>query len=242
MNTLFKFYIQVWVMLALAAGVALPRIWSFIQEHWRRGWRIAWFVAFGWLLALSLVFPIVGTPARLDDRFPKENGRPAVGALDGMAYMQPGVYTWHPDAAQAASTRIELRHDYEALRWLLDNVEGTPVVAEALIGYYREGGLRVASFTGFPTFLGFHQEGEQRYGWQTGPRRGQAEEFWNTTDLQRAQQLIAELGVDYIYVGPLEHIVYAQQPGALAKFDQLVDSGALEVVYSNDGVVIYRVV
>jgi YYY domain-containing protein len=240
MNTLFKFYIQVWVMLALAGGVALPRIWSFAHERWRRGWRLAWLAAFSWLLLLSLIFPIVGTPARLDDRFPEENGRPAIGVLDGMAYMEPGVYTWHPDAQQAPTTRIELRYDYEALRWLLDNVSGTPVVAEALIGYYREGGLRVASFTGFPTLLGFHQEGEQRYGWQTGPRRSQAEEFWNTTDPQRGRQLIEELGVDYIYVGQLEHIVYP--PEALAKFDQLVETGALEVVYRNDRVIIYRVV
>ncbi len=239
MNTLFKFYIQVWVMLALAGGVALPRIWDFVQGRWRRGWRIAWSVAFGWLLLLSLAFPLFGTPARLDDRFPPENGRPPISTLDGMAYMEPGTYTWHPDPQQAPNTRIELRHDYDALRWLLDNVEGAPVVAEAVIGYYREGGLRVASFTGFPTLLGFHQEGEQRYGWQTGPRRGRAEEFWTTVDPQRAQQLINELDIDYIYVGQLERIVYS--PEALAKFDQLVQQGVLEIVYRNDGVVIYRV-
>jgi hypothetical protein len=42
----------------------------------------------------------------------------------------------------------------------------------ARMNSYEVRGLRVSSFTGFPTFLGFHQEGEQRYGWQTGPRRG----------------------------------------------------------------------
>jgi uncharacterized membrane protein len=122
---------------------------------------------------------------------------------------------------------------------MLDTIEGTPVVAEALIGYYREGGLRVASFTGFPTLLGFHQEGEQRYGWQTGPRRSQAEEFWRTTDVTQAQQHMAELGIDYIYVGQLERIVYP--PESLAKFDRMAQSGLLEVVYSNEQVTIYRV-
>jgi uncharacterized membrane protein len=123
---------------------------------------------------------------------------------------------------------------------MLDTIEGTPVVAEALIGYYREGGLRVASFTGFPTLLGFHQEGEQRYGWQTGPRRSQAEAFWSTTDAVQAQQLMAELGIDYIYVGQLERIVYP--PESLAKFDQMAAAGQLEVVYSNEQVTIYQVV
>ena len=239
MNTLFKFYIQVWVMLGLGAAVALPATWSFVQGRWKPVWRVLWTGTFIYLLVLSLVFLLAGTRARLDDRFPPENGRPAVGTLDGMAYMSAGTYTWHPDPALAPSTRIELSYDYDALRWLLDNVEGTPVVAEALIGYYREGGLRVASFTGFPTLLGFHQEGEQRYGWQTGQRRGLAEEFWRTTDPARASELIDELGIDIIYVGQLETIV--TPPESLAKFQAMAESGDLKVLYSNDKVIIYQV-
>jgi uncharacterized membrane protein len=242
MNTLFKFYIQVWVMLGLAVAVALPGIWDFVRRRWHPVWRTLWLVAFGYLLLLSLAFLVFGTPTRLDDRFPERNGaanRPPVGTLDGMAYMQAGTYTWHPDPALAASTPIELRYDYDALRWMLDNIEGAPVVAEALIGYYREGGLRVASFTGFPTLLGFHQEGEQRYGWQTGPRRSQAEEFWNSTDIARTQQLIAELGIDIIYVGQLERIVTPAE--SLAKFEQMAQDGLLEVVYRNEQVTIFSV-
>lgn len=249
MNTLFKFYIQVWVMLGLVAGVALPRVWGACavwsegvpgqRLRWHMGWRMAWSLGFVYLLFLSLIFPILGTPARLNDRFPVQNGRPPIGTLDGMAYMQYGTYTWHPDPEQAPRTPIVLSYDYEAIQWLLDHVHGTPVVAEAVIGYYREGGLRVASFTGFPTLLGFHQEGEQRYGWQTGPRRAKAEEFWNTTDLARTRELLRDLQINYIYVGQLERIMYA--PASLAKFDRLVETGELEVVYSNEQVVIYHV-
>ncbi|MFZ2489001.1 MAG: DUF2298 domain-containing protein [Anaerolineae bacterium] len=248
MNTLFKFYIQAWVMLGLALGVALPGLWHFIATRWHVGWRTLWTLAFGYLLTLSLLFLVLGTPMRLDDRFPVGQfgpNRPALGTLDGMAYMQAGTYTWHPDAAQSASSPIVLRADYDALRWMLDNITGTPVVAEALIGYYREGGLRVASFTGFPTLLGFHEEGEQRYGWQTGPRRSQAEEFWRTTDTGMATQLMRELNIDYIYVGQLEQIMYSAE--SLDKFRRMAepDTGTapvLEVVYSNDKVVLYHVV
>ncbi|MEA3334391.1 MAG: DUF2298 domain-containing protein [Chloroflexota bacterium] len=240
MNTLFKFYIQVWVMLGLALGVALPGIWRFIHERWRLGWRILWTIVFFYLLLLSLVFLFLGTSSRVNDRFPQQNGVPSIGTLDGMAYMQSGTYTWHPDPGQAPNSVIELGYDYQALRWMLENLEGTPLVAEAPIGYYREGGLRVSSFTGFPTFLGFHQEGEQRYGTQTGARRSLAEEFWRTTDLARARQLIDELKVDYIYVGQLEEIVVP--PEGLAKFGQLAEQGDLEVVFQNDKVTIFRVV
>ena len=77
-----------------------------------------------------------------------------------------GRYTW-PDENHP----IDLWGDYEAIRWLQENVPGTPVLAEAPIGYYREFGVRVSSFTGLPTLVGMH-ESEQRYGWQVGPRSG----------------------------------------------------------------------
>ncbi|MBK7204212.1 hypothetical protein [Candidatus Amarolinea dominans] len=74
----------------------------------------------------------------MDDRFP--GTRPAIGTLDGMAFMTVGVYTW-PDQ----NNQIHLQYDYDAIQWLLDHVKGNPVVAEGRIDYYREGGMRVAS-------------------------------------------------------------------------------------------------
>ena len=128
MNTLFKFYIQVWVMLGIAAAAALPSLIDAITS-WARGWRGAWFALFGILLALGLVFPILGTASRVDDRFPGE--RPARTTLDGMAFMSVGKYFW-PDG----SNEIDLSYDYEAIRWLQENVTGTPVMAEAPASWY----------------------------------------------------------------------------------------------------------
>jgi uncharacterized membrane protein len=104
--------------------------------------------------------------------------------------------------------------------------------------YYRAGGLRVASLTGLPTLLGQHQ-GEQRYGWQTGPREQISREFWQTTDLERTRQIIDELHIDYVYVGQLERILFS--PEQLGKFDAMVQSGEAEVVYENPGVTIYQI-
>jgi uncharacterized membrane protein len=146
--------------------------------------------------------------------------------------MTVGTYSW-PDA----ESRIPLWGDYEAIRWLRENVWGTPVVAEAPIGYYREFGVRVASFTGLPTLVGMHQS-EQRYDWQVGPRSGEARELYTSTDLQRTWALIEELRVRYVYVGPLEKVEY---PGASAKFEQLAQANMLAVAYRNDLVTIYRV-
>lgn len=241
MNTLFKFYIQVWVLLGIGAAAALPGLID-AARSWKRGWRSVWMATLGILLALGLVFPILGTANRVNDRFPPPV--PARNTLDGMAFMTVGRYGW-PDG----NNMIDLKYDYEAIRWLKENVTGTPVLAEAPASwypvngqnagydYYRAGGLRASSLTGLPTFLGQHQ-GEQRFGSQTGPREAVGREFFETTDIARLRQIIDELGVDYVYIGQLERILF--NADQLRKFDALVDLGEAEVVFQNDGVTIYR--
>jgi YYY domain-containing protein len=230
MNTLFKFYTQVWVLLGVALGVVVPRLWRLIKGRWSRGWQWAWRVGFALLVAGSLAYPAMAIPARVEQRFP--NDSPPIGTLDGMAYMKEGIYTW-PDENHP----IVLKHDYDAIRWLQENVAGTPVIAEARLDYYREGGMRVSSFTGLPTLLGAHQ-GEQRYDWQVGRRDGLTREFFTTPDLDRTQVIAADLGVRYVYVGQLERDLYSE--AVLSKFDRLVDLGFAEIVYQNEAVQVYR--
>jgi uncharacterized membrane protein len=151
-----------------------------------------------------------------------------------MAFMTVGSYTW-PDE----NNRIELKHDYEAIQWLQENLTGTPVIAEANLPYYREGGLRVSSMTGFPTLLGMHQS-EQRYGEQVGERDGLTRELYNTPGMERALQIIEELHISYIYVGKLERTVYDQV--GFEKFDRMMDDGTLSLVFENPEVKIFEVI
>jgi len=260
MNTLFKFYIQAWVLLGLGIAPLAHKYILWEEDSLLtsedpesvekiknynyplrplRSQRLTtstldWvcYGVFTLLLAISLIFPFVGTVARVNDRFP--NATPPFGTLDGMEFMRYGEYFW-PDPEHP----IQLKYDYEAIRWFLRNVKGTPVVAEAPIGYYREFGCRVASFTGLPTLLGMHQN-EQRYGDQVGSRAGEANEFFTNPDIQRTLQLIQKLRITYIYIGQLERIAY--QPPALAKFEEMARQGLLKVVFRNEGTVIYQVV
>ncbi len=257
MNTLFKFYNQVWVLWAVAAAIALPRILARFESMLRgRGTegerptvgvdsrssrfgfgtalaavRGAWGLAFAVLIAASLVYPLLGTPSRLSQRFP--GWRPPIGTLNGIAFMEKGVYHW-PDSNNA----IELQYDWAAVQWLLENVRGNLVLAEsAQLDYYRAGGTRVASLTGLSGLLGMHA-GEQRYGKDVGERHGQLSEFWNTEDLARMERLIEELEIGLIYAGQLER---HQHPGADSRLAELAASGLLESVYRNPEVTIYAV-
>jgi YYY domain-containing protein len=247
MNTVFKFGVPAWMMLGLAGGVVIWLIWR--SPALRRDGRSAGLfrglilVGTGCLVAAGLVFVPLGVPARVDDRFP--GPRPPLGTLDGTAYMTVGEYQWPSE-----DTVIELRPEREAIRWLLDHVAGSPLLAEAPAGeylvdsrpagydYYRAGALRAASMTGLPTFVGHHQY-EQRDGRQVTERIEQGKEFFQTIDIARTRELMAGLGVRYIYVGALERILFSEE--SLRKFDVLADSGELSVVFDNGPVRIYRV-
>jgi YYY domain-containing protein len=242
MNTLFKFSVPAWLFLGLASSYMLARLWRLTSSA--PAWLgVPWQAAAGFLLAGSLVFLFVGVRARVEDRFP--NGSPPLGTLDATAYMDTAEYTW-PNGERV----LRPAGDRAALKWLLENVSGAPVVAEAPAGgyvvdgeevgfdYYRAGGLRVASITGLPTFLGQHQY-EQRPGEQIGPRASAARAFWTTTDIAEARRLMRELRVGYVYVGQLERLLF--DADALRKFDILAEAGELRVVYQNDDVTIYEV-
>lgn len=243
MNTVFKFSVPASILLGLAGGFALARLWSLSSRV--SGWlAVPWLATAGLLLAGGLMFPVAGIRDRVADRFP--GARPPVGTLDGMAYMVVGEYSW-----PSGDSRIDLSSDHDAIKWLLDNVRGTPVLAEAPAGsyevgnewvsldYYRAGGLRVASLTGLPTFVGQHQY-EQRPADQVSLRSAKGMEFFRTTDLQAARRLAEELQVRLVYVGQLERLLFSE--ASLAKFDVLDAAGELEIVYRNPGVTIYRVV
>ena len=258
MNTLFKFFNQVWVLWAIAGAIALPRLWSAagqmrapsaaIPEYeahattidplgsagaapvWR-GWSVLWRLASVLLLATSSVYLVFGTPSRLSQRF--AGWVPPFGTLDGMAFMEQGRYAWPND-----SNWIDLSFDYDAVQWLLANVRGNLVIAEsAEVDYYRAGGTRVASMTGLSGLRGPHVS-EQRYGDQVGARDGLHREFWATGDVARTQQLIDQLQVALIYVSQLERY---HHPEGVQKLAKMASEGRLEVLYQNEGVVIYAV-
>lgn len=247
MNTLFKFYIQAWVLSGVAVGALLPELWRRIAEWPHARWVPAWKALMVGLLLASLVYPLLGTRTRVLDRF---DDPPPIGTLDGIAYMTTGKLRWpHGNV-------IDLQYDYEAIRWLQEHVVGTPVLAEAKIGYYREGGMRVSSYTGLPMPLGGLHQNEQRWPDQIGQRDGLYMEFWNTADPERAWELIRQLRISYIYLGQLERTLYNPEiarsvegwgvnfldPAGYGKFNVLHAQGRLELVYENPRTRIYRVV
>ncbi|MER3439221.1 MAG: hypothetical protein C4346_17440, partial [Chloroflexota bacterium] len=95
----------------------------------------------------GLSYPIKATPARLADRF-----TPLPRTLDGMAYMPWATYNDVPDGRPGQT--YSLAPDYEAIRWLQDNVKGSPVILEGITPLYRWGS-RVSVYTGLSAVIGW---------------------------------------------------------------------------------------
>ena len=192
------------------------------------------------LVALSLVYPAVATLPRLDQRFP---GHPGPGTLDALDWMQYGTIV------SGNGEVISFDGDLAAIRWFQENVDGTPVIAEASIGPYRGNGSRFSIALGLPTVLGWDRhEQQQRYYPEIAQRDADVRELYNSADILRKQQIIDMYGIEYIIVGDVERKSawpanpaqrYASTEG-LAALEQMVGS-SLEVVFDQDGTTVYRV-
>ena len=229
MNTVFKFYLQVWLMWGVAAAVALawllPRL-----ERWRsgRGW---WLGGLALLLACAALYPPLAASAKVRDRFDPDLGP----GLDGWAYMQTAHY-FDPNNAQ-----YDLKWDLEAIRWLTDNVIGSPVILEGNTPEYRWGS-RYSVNTGLPTVLGWNWHQRQQRGplgeEEVRQRLADIATIYNTPLSSLAEELLRRYRVRYIIVGPLERAYY--ELSGLAKFEEMAAGGRLRVVFRNEGVTIYQ--
>jgi YYY domain-containing protein len=241
MNTVFKFYLQVWVLWAVASGAALPKLAAWLKPAARQkrvalseptsanSWARRWWWAFGLLLAACFLYPLTAAPVRMRDRFDKSTAE----TIDGTAYMKTSVYL-------DDNRPVALRWDQQAFSWLQQNVHGIPTILEANTPLYRWGS-RVSIYTGLPTVIGWdwHQKQQRSIlpGQTIEHRIQDVRTIYNSTDLEQTKKLLNLYKVQYIYVGQLERLYY--DPNGLNKFDQANDLWSL--VYQNEQVRIYQV-
>lgn len=236
MNTVFKFYLQTWLLLSVAAGAGLAWVWQ-ARPTWHPVTRDAWVAGLATLVVIAALYPLTATPAKMSDRFSAATPR----TLDGMAYMQ---YSQYADQGQD----VPLEEDYAAIKWLQDNVEGSPRIVELSTVEYRWGS-RVSINTGLPTVVGWswHQR-QQRAAAPTElvyRRVDETRQFYATPDIPYALDYLMRYEVDYIYAGVYERVYFGEFNNAgvdgLAKFTTLTREGVLELVYEQGQTRIYRV-
>jgi uncharacterized membrane protein len=169
--------------------------------------------------------------------------------LDGMAYMPfatyeenyPSGYVTTPNAS--TSLIMDLSQDYRAIRWMQENVKGSPVIVEANSRNLYHWYSRFTINTGLPGVVGWewHQQQQRALNppvWVTN-RIFDVNNFYTTLDTDTAKQFLNLYQVKYIIVGQLEQVTYAG--AGLDKFPSL--NGILwNEVYRDENTVIYEVI
>jgi len=227
-NTIFKFYMQAWLMLAVSSGAAFTwTLPAFFQ--WLPGWRVFWQSAMIVLISGAALFTVTGSSGKIRDRWIAE----APHTLDSMTYMK---YAQYDDFGQ----RLNLVEDYRAIRWMQENVQGSPVIVEANCPEYRWC-TRFTIYTGLPGVVGWnwHQRQQRVYtSTQVQERVDQVGEFYNNLDIESTRKFLKMYGVKYIIVGQLEHAEYTSE--GIAKFEQY-NGTYWRSVYRDGETVIYEV-
>ncbi len=250
MNTVFKFYMQVWLLFAVCGAAALGWLLEPVR-HWLPGWRFTWRAAFGFLVFSAFLFTFYGTMAKIKDRWVTT----APHTLDGMAYMPSATYFENypnvsPDTPAAQSgILMDLFQDYRAIRWMQENVQGSPVIVEANSPNLYRWYSRFTIYTGLPGVLGWQWHQQQQRGVNTGDqsanpadwvttRLNDINQFYQTVDTDYVKHFLSLYNVQYIIVGQLEQ---ARYPGpGLDKFTAF--NGMLwHQVYHDQGTTIYEV-
>ena len=216
MNTIFKFYFQVWVLWALVAAFGAWYLW----QH--AGLLMRWMMS--GLLGLAILGGLVYTVAGLYSKTANFANPPT---LNGMAYFER-----------------DYPADWAAIQWLQQNVRGAPVIAEGIGGaYWIEGRFsRISMATGLPTVMGWPgHEGQWRgqYIEKVAEREGHIRELYQTRDWQAAQTILDAYHIEYVVVSSLEQAKYQDiQSGKKleqAKFDRF-----MRMVFQSGDVTIYQ--
>jgi uncharacterized membrane protein len=212
MNTLFKFYYQVWLLWGMLASYALS-----VLLRRPRLTTVLWLAPFTLLLMGGLVYPAL-IPKRgpvdrtLDGTAYIRNERPADAA--GIAWVRANV----PDDAIVLEAPFEGGYDPQYGR--VATATGRPT----LLGWRN------------------HEDqwrgGQPDVRAKLGDIYDDAMTIYTTPDTNRARELLDKYGIDYVYVGPIEQqfaTAKGAPPEALRKFESFMDRA-----WGTEGVTIYK--
>jgi YYY domain-containing protein len=233
MNTVFKLYMQVWILFSVSAAAAFGWLLNAFPQ-WTARWRTVYQSGLYLLLAGTFMFTITATTDKISDRLTPT----APHTLDGITYMKTSEH-WDGQL-------MDLSEDYRAIRWMQDHVKGSPVIVEANCPEYRWC-TRYTIYTGLPGVLGWNWHQRQQRA-LIAPniitdRVAEIGTFYTTNDIEWARAFLKKYQVKYIVVGQLEHNIYPpieHTPDGLIKFEQY-EGKYWKAVYRDKNTILYEV-
>lgn len=192
MNTIFKFYIQVWLFLSVVGGAALAWLWAELPR-WSPRWSGVWAGGLAVLVFAAATYTVTAVSAKFRDRFPQyvaqpygvenpgcqqlpnvapppnyvsvENGETVVKSLavDDQPHSLDAMDFMTWSAYCDSTYFVPLAYDAEAIQWMQSNITGSPTIVEANVPEYRWGN-RFTIYTGLPGVVGWNYHTRQHRG------------------------------------------------------------------------------
>ncbi len=213
MNTVFKFYYQVWALFSVAAAFGV----YYLAQRLAGLGRAVWFAGLASLLLAGLIYPALAIPSRVGEFA----GTPTLDGLAWISRFNPG--------------------DYGAIQWLDRNAPRGSVILEAPGDEYSYGN-RISMATGLPTVLGWFGHENQWRG-STDLFKNDAKgidrpadiaRIYQTTDVTEALTYMDKYDISFVVVGDSERTKYGLSAPQIEKFGK-----ALALVYQNGNLRIY---
>ncbi len=211
MNTIFKFYYQVWILFAIASAYACSRIFEKLSS--RKKWLIALPMFF--VTAACLIYPFQGITDNLEIVHRKVNETPSELTLDGSQFLKVS----RPD-------------DWAGIDWLKKAKPG--VIVEKVGASYTSDNA-VSTFSGHPTILGpTNHESQWRGGYkEIGTREADVQTIYESRNWTTVKKLLQGYQVRYIFIGSAEQTAY--------KIQEQKFRDNLETVFQSGNCRIYQV-
>lgn len=199
-NTMFKLTYQAFILFGISMAYILMR-----------------FLACSKKLALN-VFAVAGTVLLLW----------TAGFLGNSVKAWFGQ-VWNPSLRTGLDATLFLEDHYPqdaaAIRWMKENIEGSPVVLEANGDSYSDY-ERVSAMTGLPTVLGWYVH---EWLWRNdvadlNQKSQEIEMIYTSADVGQIQSLIEKYEIEYIFVGSMEREKYGDSlnTGILTSLGEIV--------------------
>ena len=213
MNTVFKIYLPVWLLLALGSAVGIAIMiedWSVhlslrSNQKERRSWRFRPLpailtVVFLFVFSITLICTYRGVLG-VTTRNLKQSVKPTLNGLNFLLQTPRGN---------------EL---LEAVDWLNRNVAGPQVIAEAFTDRGYDESARVTKYTGLPTLLGWsHHLGQRGHPSDEIAHREKAlRALYTSQDEAVLSKICQDYGIEYVFVGDIENQQYGHPAPRLDK-------------------------
>lgn len=209
MNTVFKFYYQAWLLLAVASAFAV--YYLFASWNWSRPLTRAAGATAAGLVALIIVASSMYTFGAIDDKTGSFSGSPTLNALAFLGVPES------PERRALAFISRDARPDSVIVEAVAVDDRGIPG------GDYNLDFARISGRTGVPTVLGWAGHEEQWRGNRVGfrERANDVKAIYTEINPIAVRDLLRKYGIEYVYVGSLERELY--QVPSTATFDIFMD-------------------